>query len=242
MFQIRAQKECQLCPIQRWLLIICHFDKWIYLEGPSCVIVLLGQHYWSRTKSRSTWQKDELQTNCSSHPILHNDYVYNAENFNTIGFHLIICSTSIFNLLKLSSMCIHNSLLFTVTFLSEQNAAHRRTFLASRSLENTIDFSICLSSWSHTWCVPWWCFLYIVHNKCLIMWRHWEVSKSSICLCHHTPILGRRVGLIVLYGIIDESVKTYFCFAAQFISLLRTLSTNHSKVLQNRLDGLATHH
>lgn len=35
-------------------------------------------------------------------------------------------------------MCIHNSLLFTVTFLSEQNAAHRRTFLASRSLENTV--------------------------------------------------------------------------------------------------------
>lgn len=90
MFQVRAQKEYQLCPMERWLLIICHFDKWIYLVGPSCVIVLLDQHYWSRTRSRRTWQKDELYLKMQSLTPFYNYYMNWADNFNAIRFYFRI--------------------------------------------------------------------------------------------------------------------------------------------------------
>lgn len=206
--------------MQRWLLIKCHFDKWIYFKGPSCVIVLLGQHYRSRTRSRATWQKDKL---CS-------DWCFITSSIMTTWAVRTIFDTTdvqilIIIIIMLRCWTYPEGASTTVIFLSEQKIFPTSTVL-------------CLWSWSHVWCVSHGGAFYVHFTISAKKYREAGKSLKAVSVCAITLLFwGRRVRLIVLYGIIDGSVKTHFCFGAQFISLICRISAN-KKVLQSRLDDL----
>lgn len=82
-------------------------------------------------------------------------------------------------------MCLKHSVLFTVT-------THRDPFFflvpVAWRTQSTSEFAFdphCIRDA----CLGGAFYIYFAISV-LLRWRGWEVSKSSICVCHHTPIFA----------------------------------------------------